>query len=465
LHLALMLADAVTAFALFIGLSMIRFGLDDWERIWASAGIDARLAAFLYGIALVAVLWIQGLYRLRVRWSRRREALDVMFAVLLLAVVVFTALFLFKLPNVSRLFLILLFPSQALLTIASRSLIRIIFLSLRANGRNNRFMLIVGANPAGERFADLLARHMELGLEPIGHLAGPADRASGDDGRTRRPVLGDLDDIETILHSTVVDEVAICLPVADRAMVEPIARLCEDEGRVVRIPLAEPGFTVPRGRTEEFEGIQIVSLVYGPDRTLGMILKRLLDVALAAIALVILTPLFLIVSLVLLVREGRPVFFRQTRVGLHGRPFTIVKYRTMVPDAEERYLEVADSSDTHGPAFKMKDDPRVTGLGRLLRVTSIDELPQLWNVLKGEMSIVGPRPAPPREVDDYDIWHRRRLSMKPGITGLWQIEARFDEEFDHRASLDLAYIDQWSLWLDAKIILRTIPALVANPGH
>ena len=173
LHLALMLADAVTAIALFIGLSMIRFGPDAWEATWASAGIDGRLAAFLYGVVLVAVLWIQGLYRLRVRWSRRREALDVMFAVLLLAVVVFTALFLFKLPNVSRLFLILLFPSQALLTIASRTVIRLIFVSLRSSGRNTRFMLIVGANPDGESFADLLARHMELGVEPIGYLAGP----------------------------------------------------------------------------------------------------------------------------------------------------------------------------------------------------------------------------------------------------------------------------------------------------
>ena len=206
-----MFADAITAIALFIGLSMVRFGTDSWERVWASAGIDGRLAALLYGLALVAVLWIQGLYRLRVRWSRRREALDVLFAVLLLAVVVFTALFLFKLPNVSRLFLVLLFPAQALLTIASRNAIRVIFLNMRASGRNIRYMLIVGANPAAETFADLMARHIELGLEPIGYLAGPADRSSGDDQGVRRPVLGELNEIETILHGAVVDEVAICL--------------------------------------------------------------------------------------------------------------------------------------------------------------------------------------------------------------------------------------------------------------
>ncbi len=137
----------------------------------------------------------------------------------------------------------------------------------------------------------------------------------------------------------------------------------------------------------------------------------------------------------------------------------------MTVDAEVRYAELEGLSDTKGPAFKMTDDPRITRVGRLLRRTSIDELPQLWNVLLGEMSIVGPRPAPPREVAGYDVWHRRRLSMKPGITGLWQVEARFDEQFDRRATIDLAYIDRWSLWLDLRIIARTIPALVTQPGR
>lgn len=151
-------------------------------------------------------------------------------------------------------------------------------------------------------------------------------------------------------------------------------------------------------------------------------------------------------------------------MGLQGRLFTIYKFRTMIPDAEELYGDVAALSDTKGAAFKMIDDPRVTGLGRFLRRTSIDELPQLFNVLKGEMSLVGPRPAPPREVEGYDIWHRRRLSMKPGISGLWQVESRLDRHFDERAALDLVYIDRWSLWLDLKIIARTFPAVFARGG-
>jgi lipopolysaccharide/colanic/teichoic acid biosynthesis glycosyltransferase len=259
--------------------------------------------------------------------------------------------------------------------------------------------------------------------------------------------------------------VYVCLPLASFGLIEPVTRLCEEEGKVVRIPMAEPGLVLPGGIVEDFDGIQVLSLVYGPDRTLGLLGKRALDVAIAAVGLVVLSPVLLIVSAVMIIAEGRPVLFRQVRVGVHGRTFNIVKFRTMTRDAEARYEDVVDMSDTRGAAFKMTDDPRITRIGRVLRRTSIDEIPQLWNVLRGEMSVVGPRPAPPREVAAYDVWHRRRLSMKPGITGLWQVEARFDEEFDHRARLDLAYIDRWSIWLDIKIIARTIPAVVANPGR
>ena len=137
----------------------------------------------------------------------------------------------------------------------------------------------------------------------------------------------------------------------------------------------------------------------------------------------------------------------------------------MVCDAEDRYAEVAQLSDTRGAAFKMENDPRVTALGRVLRKWTLDELPQLFNVLRGDMSLVGPRPAPPREVDLYDIWHRRRLSVRPGMTGLWQVQARLDHHFDDRAELDLRYIDQWSLWMDVRILARTVPAVLTPRGH
>jgi exopolysaccharide biosynthesis polyprenyl glycosylphosphotransferase len=454
-----MFVDGVTAAALFVAISVLRFG-SEFRNWWTDLGIDLYVAAILYGIGWVATLWVLGLFRFRARWSSRTEFLDVIRAGLLLAVAVFTALFLFKLPNLSRLFLLALFPAQVALTLTSRLVLRRAFEAIRARGYNLRYILIVGAGPAARSFAERIERRRDLGLLVVGHLAD-----SDVDPRLRRPVLGSLQDIERIVHERVIDEVAICLAPERAAVVEPVTRFCEEEGKVVRIPLQTVGLTLPGARSEDFDGITVLSLVYGPDRVLALLVKRLLDVVLAVVGLVLLSPVLIAAALAILFTEGPPILFTQVRIGLQGRPFRIVKFRTMTPDAEARYAEVEAHSDTKGPAFKLRNDPRVTPLGAFLRRTSIDELPQLWNVLLGQMSIVGPRPAPPREVAGYDVWHRRRLSMKPGITGLWQVESRFDEEFDQRATLDLAYIDRWSLWLDLRIIARTIPALVQQPGH
>ena len=180
--------------------------------------------------------------------------------------------------------------------------------------------------------------------------------------------------------------------------------------------------------------------------------------------LVLVSPMWLVVITMMLVVQGRPVFFAQIRGGRRGRPFRILKFRTMELDAEERKADLAGRNERIGPAFKVTDDPRVTRLGRWLRKTSIDESPQLLNVLKGEMSLVGPRPQPLEEVQAYDFWHRRRLSMKPGITGLWQVTARHDPSFDTWVDLDLQYIDRWSPWLDFVILLKTPLAMVRTPG-
>ena len=464
LRLALAGADALSAVALFVGLSIVRFGSPGWHDVWTGIGIDPFVAAAGYAAALVAALWVQGLYRLRTRLSQRRELIDVLVAILFLAVLVFTTLYLFKLPNVSRLFLVFLFSCQAAITIVSRSSIRAIFIRLRSRGFNTRYILIVGANPDGAAFAQAVAGRAELGLRPIGYLRGPHDPATVDDG-LHLPSLGTVDDIETILHGTVVDEVAICLGLDDWSFVEPIARLCEDEGRVVRIPVSAGTVMIGGGQIEDVLGMSILSLVYGPDRIIGIAIKRLIDVVVALAALVVLSPLLLLVAVAVRLQDGPPVLFHQRRVGLHGRPFEVVKFRSMVPDAEGRLAELEDANEIRGPAFKMTDDPRLSHAGRWLRRTSLDELPQLWNVLRGEMSLVGPRPPLPREVDDYDVWHRRRLSMKPGITGLWQVAARRDPDFDRWVRLDLDYIDHWSLWLDLKIVARTIPAMLAGEGR
>ena len=454
-RLALAAVDALSAIALFIVISIARFG-SDWLGTWRHAEVDPFAAAVAYAAVWVALLWGLGMYRLRARWRLRTEILDVGRAGVLLGLITFSALFVVKLPDVSRLFLLTLFIAQIALTVASRAAIRWLMRALRDRGYNLRFMLVVGAGPEGRRFAERVERHRELGLRVIGFLALEPGASLID----HRPVLGSIDDIETVLHDHIVDEVAVCLSGDDLQRIEAIARLCEEEGKIVRIPVDEFPVSLPGGRIEDFDRGKVMSLVYGPDRVISFVIKRLIDLAVGLVASILLLPLFAIVALVIVALDGRPIIFRQTRVGLHGRPFQVVKFRTMVPDAEAQLAELTEHNEIKGHAFKLTNDPRLSRTGHFLRKTSIDELPQLWNVLLGEMSLVGPRPPLPTEVAGYDLWHRRRLSMKPGITGLWQVAARGEEDFDRWVELDLAYIDRWSVWLDLKIILRTIPAML-----
>jgi exopolysaccharide biosynthesis polyprenyl glycosylphosphotransferase len=241
-------------------------------------------------------------------------------------------------------------------------------------------------------------------------------------------------------------------------MIDAIAHLCEEEGKIVRIPMDVLDHAVTVGRMEELDGTPVYSLVSGPDRAIGLAVKRALDLVFSVAGIVLLSPFLLVVALAVKTDDGGPILFRQRRVGLHGRQFDVVKFRSMTPDAEARLDDLVHLNEIDGRAFKMTNDPRVTRVGRFLRRTSLDELPQLLNVLRGDMSLVGPRPPLPSEVQGYDMWHRRRLSMKPGITGLWQVRDRRASNFDTWVEADLEYIDRWSLWLDVQILFRTIPA-------
>ena len=233
----------------------------------------------------------------------------------------------------------------------------------------------------------------------------------------------------------------------------------------MRIPVAVLERTLNSGRIENIDGTPILSLVTGPDRVVGLAAKRALDIGGSAFLLLVLSPVFVLVAALVKLESSGGALFRQERVGLHGRTFKVVKFRSMCSGAEQQLDDVRELNVIRGHAFKVERDPRVTRVGRFLRRTSLDELPQLWNVLRGQMSLVGPRPPLPYEVANYDIWHRRRLSMKPGMTGLWQIGARRNSEFDSWVEKDLEYIDRWSFWLDLKIIARTVPAMLSGTGR
>lgn len=459
LRAVLMGADAAVALALLAGLSTARFG-PGWQANWSLLFADPLAPALLYTLGWVLMLYLVGAYRVRAQWSLRTEAAAIIRAAFYMAFAAATVLFFTKSQDVSRLFLLLLFPAQAVVTIATRAVLRWQLERLRESGHNSRNVLVLGTGPRARDFARQLEEHSALGLRVVGFVG---ERASNLPRRAQW--LGDLKALETVLHDNIVDEVAICLSTGDWSLVEALVALCEEEGKVVRIPLEIPQLGSERRFVEDLDGTPVLSLVRGPDHLLALAVKRMLDLVGASLGLVVLSPVFGAVAVYIRRKDGKPVLFRQTRVGVNGRPFTIYKFRTMVKDAEERYEEVVTLSDTKGAAFKMSNDPRITSWGRLLRKSSLDELPQLWNVFKGEMSLIGPRPAPPREVDGYDIWHRRRLTMKPGITGMWQISSRLDDDFSERAKLDLAYIDRWSLWLDFKIAVKTVPTLLRPAGR
>ena len=215
---------------------------------------------------------------------------------------------------------------------------------------------------------------------------------------------------------------------------------------------------------EYFDNLPLITFSTVPEHSLEIVAKRAVDFFVAALGLILLSPVLALIAAAIKFTSQGPVFYRQVRCGLHGRRFRLVKFRTMIHGAEDRLWEIRHLNEMDGPVFKMRNDPRVTPLGRFLRKFSIDELPQLWNVIKGEMSIVGPRAPLPEEVEHYAIGQRRRLSVKPGITCLWQVSGRSDISFQKWMEMDLQYIDNWSFWLDLRIMLKTIPAVFTGRG-
>jgi exopolysaccharide biosynthesis polyprenyl glycosylphosphotransferase len=323
-------------------------------------------------------------------------------------------------------------------------------------------ILIVGTNEQVTLFVQRLAGRPEEAVR----LVGLVGWSQADLGREvfGFPVLGTVQQLDHILTSRAVDEVIIIQPGRTIDDLEMVARLCEEVG--VRTSILANLFDLSISRTgfRNLAGVPMITYTTAPIDEWGLFFKRLVDLGASAVGLVFLFPLFVAVSVLIKLNSPGPVFFRQVRSGLNGRNFTLYKFRSMVAEAEAQKSQLATFNEMGGPVFKMTDDPRVTRVGRFIRKTSIDELPQLINVLKGEMSLVGPRPPLPDEVAQYERWQRRRLSVRPGITCIWQVSGRNQIDFDEWMRLDLQYIDHWSFLLDIKILVRTLAAVLSAKG-
>lgn len=324
-------------------------------------------------------------------------------------------------------------------------------------------LLLVGKPGEALRQFVALASEEDFAPEIVGYLDGDGhdDDDASFEGVSR---LGGIEALERVLHDEPVDRV-LFFPPYDRAdRIEAALLSCETVGvpALLAIDLGTPTRATPE--LSALCGRPFVSLDVAPKEADRLAIKHMVDFVVAVLALLLLWPLLLLISVALVVTSGRPVFFVQERAGYRGRPFRMLKFRTMVQDAEQRKDELLDQNEVDGAAFKIERDPRVTRLGRLLRRTSMDELPQLLHVLTGTMSIVGPRPLPLGEQQKLKGWHRRRLSMRPGLTGLWQVSGRSSIDFDRWMELDLEYVDSWSLWFDLKIVLKTIPVVLLQKG-
>jgi len=275
-----------------------------------------------------------------------------------------------------------------------------------------------------------------------------------------------ISELKTVIDQQPVDEVFVSLPLAKyNHLIETIVATCEEQGIIVRVQTPAFSLKVARWRSDELDGVPFVTIQSGPSNEWHLITKRLIDIFGSSVLLLGMAPILVIVALLIKLDSPGPVLFTQTRVGLNRRRFRLFKFRTMAESAEAMQHELERLNEAGGPVFKIRNDPRVTRIGRFLRRLSIDELPQLFNVLKGEMSLVGPRPLPLRDVERINIqWHKRRFSMKPGVTCLWQVNGRSDVSFDDWVVMDLEYIDKWSLSLDIRILLRTVPTVLRGSG-
>ena len=325
------------------------------------------------------------------------------------------------------------------------------------------FCVVVGEGREAKDVARALEQSEEFGVRLLSYVDLSETEGDTIELGARYPVKR-LDEIAALLREDVVDEVFFVVDASKLSGLEEIFLLCDEEG--VRTRVATHFFPHVNSRVflDRFGELPLLTFSTTPHDEMRLLLKRVADFALAAISLLILALPMLAIAIAIKATSRGPVIFAQTRCGLNGRRFRFYKFRSMVENAEDLKKDLMHLNEKDGPAFKIAHDPRLTPIGGFLRRYSIDEWPQFWNILRGDMSFVGPRPAVPEEVEQYATWQRRRMRMRPGLTCLWAIRGRDRLDFDNWMRMDLEYIDNWSLWLDLKIVLYSIPLVLAGKG-
>jgi exopolysaccharide biosynthesis polyprenyl glycosylphosphotransferase len=456
------LLDIVTIIVAFLAGYWVRYDL----RWFLDVAYDAPLSAYLPFLILYVILTpiffvVDGVYR---TWPRSwmDQVYRITNATAKVTVLMLAVTFVFRPRYYSRVMLV----EVSLLTIGLLALVRgaegLAIAYLRRRGVGIKRVVIVGAGEIGRTVMRTIVARPDLGYRVVGFVDDNPEKGYTDIGRFK--ALGPLDNLPTILDEERPDEVIITLPWMYHRKIMGIVRECERRGVRPRIVPDLFQMSLTQVNVEDLGGVPLIGVRTVAISKGALLVKRLIDVTVAAVGLVLCAPLFLLIALAIRLDSPGPIIFRQTRVGLRGRHFEMYKFRSMHVGAEEQQDMLADMNEADGPIFKIRDDPRLTRVGRILRRLSMDELPQLVNVLRGEMSLVGPRPPIPAEVEKYQEWHKKRLEAPPGMTGLWQVSGRSRLSFDEMVLLDIYYIENWSLWLDFKILMRTIPKVLLGEG-
>ena len=428
-------------------------------------------------LLMIIIIWYVSFGLFDLYASYRKQSFGEIFRNMLKAVstgmlVMILCMYIFKMTDVSRIMLGIFFLLNIGFLAVSKGFVYVVLARYRQKGFNFRNILIVGTRQRAVDVIDVIGDRLGSGYSVLGCLE--IDEAEiGKKVKNGIQVIGTVDHLEKILWDQVVDELIFAMPLKKIENADKYIALAEEVGVSVRII---PDWQIHKLmyhpdiasiQFEEFLGVPTLTMTTTSTKQGDLFIKSTFDYAFAAVALVLSVPFFMFVALVMKLSSKGPVFYKDERCGFNKRKFMLYKFRTMVDDANESRCELEALNEADGPVFKIKDDPRIIPfIGTLLRKTSLDELPQFINVLKGEMSLIGPRPPIPAEVEKYEIRQRRRLSMKPGITCLWQVMPNRNEiTFDKWMQMDLEYIDNWSLWLDFKIFWKTIWTMLTGSGR
>ena len=473
---ALAILDALIVSAAFFLAFFLRTHFHDFYKLDLIPGSQLVVEAsslsisdYLIVLFFVVPIWCAALYFSGVysRWRTRTAAeiiLMVVKAAFFTAIAFGTCAFLFKLKFVSRAFFIIFMVISLALIIAEKASIFYVMRFARRQGHNFRRILVVGSGPRAVHLIRKMNEHKEWGLKIIGAVDYEEEHRGKEVDETGTSVIGMLEDIPRILKSHSVDEVIFIVPRSKLNLIENSLYVCETQGVAATLAADLFELKMAKARQIELDGMPLITFETTVAQEWQRFVKRAIDIIASGAGVIILSPLFLIVAVLIKLTSPGPVFFIQKRISLNSRRFILYKFRSMYKGAHRKQAGIAHMNIMKGPVFKVRDDPRITPVGKFLRKFSIDELPQLFNVFLGHMSLVGPRAMAAYEASKLEPWQRRRFSMRPGITCLWQVSGRSKLSFDEWMKLDLQYIDSWSLSLDFKILAKTVPVVVFGIG-